>query len=57
MFLEPAEVKMADGETAFESKRSKLFLTLLAVPNVILVFYWEPIIGIARGAISIFVGD
>lgn len=57
MFLEKAEVVIPQGaQTPFESTTAKVFLTLLAVPNVVLVLYWEPILSLARGAIRFFTG-
>jgi NADH-quinone oxidoreductase subunit N len=55
MFLEAPEVKMAEGPSAFDSKTSMAFLTLLAVPNIVLGLYWEPVIKAAQQAVEIFI--
>ena len=55
MFLDQPELKFPEGKTAFDSFSSKAFLALLALPNVALVLYWEPLLDLAKGAISLFV--
>jgi len=55
MFLESPEVKMPSGKLAFDSRFTMAFLLLLAIPNLILGLYWEPVIKIANEAVSIFV--
>jgi NADH-quinone oxidoreductase subunit N len=56
MFLEKAELKLPEGKTPFDSKAAMVFLTLLAVPNVVLGLYWEPVMRLASMATDIFVG-
>ena len=56
MFLEAPEVRMPEGRTPFDSVSTKVFLVLLAIPNVALVIYWEPVIRLAHNAISFFTG-
>jgi NADH-quinone oxidoreductase subunit N len=56
MFLEEPEVKMPAGKTPFDSVSTEVFLVLLAIPNVVLIFDWEPVIQIARKAVFLFVG-
>jgi hypothetical protein len=56
MFLEQPELRLADGETPFDSRSAMVFLTLLAVPNVVLGLYWEPVMRLASLATNVFVG-
>ena len=55
MFLDAPEVKMAEGITPFDSRSSMAFLALLAIPNIILGLYWEPVFLAAQSAVKIFV--
>jgi len=56
MFLEEPELPMPTGKTAFCSRSAKVFLIALAVPNVLLIVYWEPLIQIATKSVSFFSG-
>jgi NADH-quinone oxidoreductase subunit N len=56
MFLEQPELRLPEGKTPFDSRAAMVFLTLLAVPNVVLGLYWEPVMKLASMATSIFVG-
>jgi NADH-quinone oxidoreductase subunit N len=53
MFLEEPEVPFPEGKTAFESRSSKVFVSLILVPNVILGFYWEPLFNLIQKALEL----
>lgn len=55
MFLEAPEVKMATGVTPFDSRSTMAFLTLLAIPNILIGIYWEPLLRVAKEAVNVFV--
>jgi len=57
MFLEEAEVQMPTGKTALDSKVTAVFIFLLAVPNIVLCFYWEPVLRISQDALRLFTGN
>ena len=56
MYLENAEVKMPEGKTPFDCAFGKVLIVLLAIPNIVLCFYWEPVLKLARNAIQFFTG-
>lgn len=56
MYLENAEVKMPEGKTDFDCWTTKMLMVLLAIPNIVLCFYWEPVLKLARNAIQFFTG-
>jgi len=57
MFLEEAETPLSETKTlSIHSKPAMWILGLLALPNVVLIVYWEPVMELAKGAISLFTG-
>jgi NADH-quinone oxidoreductase subunit N len=56
MILERPEGRIVEGPTVFDSKSSLVFMTLLVVPNFVLGLFWEPVIRVAKQAVSFFVG-
>ncbi len=58
MFLEEAELPLGEQPSlAIHSKPSAWIMGLLALPNVVLIVYWEPVIELAKNAISLFTGS
>jgi len=56
MYLDEAEVAMPEGKTSFDSRVSLAFIVLLALPNLVLGIYWEPVMKVAKNALNFFVG-
>lgn len=57
MFLEEVETPLSQSpKLSIHSKPALWVMGLLALPNVVLIFYWEPVIEAAKGAISLFTG-
>lgn len=57
MFLEEAEIPLSEkASLPIHSKPTAWILSLLALPNAILILYWEPLMDLAKGAISLFTG-
>lgn len=58
MFLDEAETPLRETPTlAIHSKPAMVIMGLLALPNVVLIVYWEPLIEMAKGAVSLFTGS
>ena len=56
MILETPQLPFPQGKTPFESRSSQVFIVLLAVPNLILGLYWEPLMNLVRDMLSVFAG-
>jgi NADH-quinone oxidoreductase subunit N len=56
MILEPPQLPFPEGKTPFESRSSQVFIVLLAVPNLILGLYWEPVMNLVRDMLRVFAG-
>jgi NADH-quinone oxidoreductase subunit N len=56
MILEAPQLPFPEGKTPFESCSSKTFIVLLAVPNLVLGLYWEPLMTLVRKMLSVFAG-
>ncbi len=56
MILEEPQLPFPKGITPFESKSSKVFILLLAIPNIVLGLYWEPLMNMVRDMVALFVG-
>ncbi|NCN41916.1 NADH-quinone oxidoreductase subunit N [bacterium] len=56
MILEEPQLPFPSGSTPFESKSSKVFIVLLAVPNIVLGLYWEPLMNAVRDMVALFIG-
>ena len=56
MFLESPEGDIQESSQVFNSWITKAGLVLLAVPNLILGLYWEPVMQIAKGSVAFFTG-
>ncbi len=56
MYLEAPESPAPEGKSPFDCIMTKTFIVLLAIPNIVLCFYWEPVLKLAREAIQFFTG-
>lgn len=56
MILEAPQLPFPEGKTPFESKSSMVFIVMLAVPNILLGIYWEPLMNLIQKMLSLFVG-
>lgn len=56
MILEQPQLPFPEGVTPFDSKSSIVFIVLLAVPNVVLGLYWEPLMNVIQKMVSVFAG-
>jgi len=56
MILETPQLPFPEGKTPFESCSSKVFIVLLAVPNLVLGIYWEPVMNLVRNMLRVFAG-
>lgn len=56
MILDNPQLPFPEGETPFESKSSKAFVLLLAIPNVVLGLYWEPVMNFVESMLALFAG-
>ena len=56
MFLEAPEVGASKESACFGSWTTRGGLLLLAVPNIVLCFYWEPVMKIAERSVAFFTG-
>lgn len=56
MILEAPQLPFPEGKTPFESRSSLFFIVLLAVPNLVLGLYFEPLLNLIRKMLSVFAG-
>ena len=56
MILEAPQLPFPQGKTPFESRSSRVFIVLLAVPNLVLGLYWEPLMNLVHEMLSVFAG-
>ncbi|MEO5666523.1 MAG: NADH-quinone oxidoreductase subunit N [Bdellovibrionota bacterium] len=56
MILEAPQLPFPEGKTPFESRSSQVFIVLLAVPNLVLGLYWEPLMKLVHDMLSVFAG-
>lgn len=56
MILEAPQLPFPEGKTPFESRSSQVFIVLLAVPNLVLGLYWEPVMNLVRNMLRVFAG-
>jgi NADH-quinone oxidoreductase subunit N len=57
MFLDqPTREESAEQCRVFDCKTAIVFIALLAIPNLVFGLYWEPVMNLARSALSFFMG-
>jgi NADH-quinone oxidoreductase subunit N len=56
MFLDGSNETYSDAEKIPVCFKTKLFVGLLVVPNILLGIYWEPLIALAKSSVDFYVG-
>ncbi|MBP7845286.1 MAG: NADH-quinone oxidoreductase subunit N [Proteobacteria bacterium] len=57
MFLEaPVGLDSVEQQNIFDCKTTVVFISLLAIPNLVLGIYWEPVMNLAQRVLGLFMG-